>query len=46
MMAQMSHYEEIRFDNFIIEANMSGDKKVNYQSFIDGRGTGSWPRPF
>ena len=39
MMAQMSHYEEIRFDNFIIEANMSGDKKVNYQSFIDGRGT-------
>ena len=39
MMAQMSHYEEIRFDNFIIEANMSGDKKVNFQSFIDGRGT-------
>ncbi|MGB0591307.1 MAG: phosphotransferase [Myxococcota bacterium] len=39
MMAQMAHYEEIRFDNFIIEANMSGDKKVNFQSFIDGRGT-------
>jgi NADP-dependent 3-hydroxy-3-methylglutaryl-CoA reductase len=39
MMAQMAHYEEIRFDNFIIEANMSGDKKVNYQSFIAGRGT-------
>ena len=39
LMAQMAHFHEIRFDNFIIEANMSGDKKVNFQSFIDGRGT-------
>ncbi len=39
MMGQMKHYDEISFDNFIIEANMSGDKKVNYNSFISGRGT-------
>jgi NADP-dependent 3-hydroxy-3-methylglutaryl-CoA reductase len=39
MMSQMKHYDEISFDNFIIEANMSGDKKVNYNSFISGRGT-------
>jgi hydroxymethylglutaryl-CoA reductase (NADPH) len=39
LMKQMRHFNEIRFENFIIEANMSGDKKVNFQSFIDGRGT-------
>lgn len=39
LMQQMEHYEEIVFDNFIIEANMSGDKKVNYRSFLVGRGT-------
>ncbi|MEE2786755.1 MAG: phosphotransferase [Myxococcota bacterium] len=39
MMQQMIHHEQIRFENFIIEANMSGDKKVNYNSFISGRGT-------
>ena len=39
LMQQMQHYDEIVFDNFIIEANMSGDKKVNYRSFIVGRGT-------
>ena len=39
MMSQMKYYDEITFDNFIIEANMSGDKKVNYNSFISGRGT-------
>ena len=39
MMQQMAHHAEIRFDNFIIEANLSGDKKVNYNSFISGRGT-------
>ena len=39
LMRQMRHYEPIRFENFIIEANMSGDKKVNYNSFISGRGT-------
>ena len=39
LMKQMRHFNDIRFENFIIEANMSGDKKVNFQSFIDGRGT-------
>jgi len=39
LMAQMKGFEEIEFENFLIEANMSGDKKVNYQSFIAGRGT-------
>lgn len=39
LMQQMEHYDEIVFDNFIVEANMSGDKKVNYHSFIMGRGT-------
>jgi hydroxymethylglutaryl-CoA reductase (NADPH) len=39
LMKQMRHFNDIQFENFIIEANMSGDKKVNFQSFIDGRGT-------
>ncbi len=39
VMKQMEHMDAIRFDNFIIEANMSGDKKVNFGSFIEGRGT-------
>ena len=38
MMQQMAHHAEFA-DNFIIEANLSGDKKVNYNSFISGRGT-------
>ncbi|MBN4077354.1 hydroxymethylglutaryl-CoA reductase, partial [Sulfobacillus acidophilus] len=39
IMQQMKHIPQIEFENFIIDANMSGDKKVNYQSFISGRGT-------
>jgi hydroxymethylglutaryl-CoA reductase (NADPH) len=39
LMAQMKPFNEIRFENFIIEANLSGDKKVAFQSFIEGRGT-------
>ena len=39
LMEQVRHVDAIQFDNFIIEANMSGDKKVNYASFIGGRGT-------
>jgi len=39
MMAQVQRIEEIDFENFVIEANMSGDKKVTFQSFITGRGT-------
>ncbi|MCU0662164.1 MAG: phosphotransferase [Myxococcota bacterium] len=38
LMRQMDQYPSIRFENFLVEANMSGDKKVNYQSFIQGRG--------
>ena len=39
LMAQMRHYDDIAFEHFIIEANMSGDKKVTFQSLIQGRGT-------
>ena len=38
IMKQLAEYPEIVFENFLIEANMSGDKKVNFQSFIAGRG--------
>ena len=38
ILKQMEQYSEIHFDNFIIEANLSNDKKVTYQSFIKGRG--------
>lgn len=38
ILKQMEQYPEINFDNFIIEANLSNDKKVTYQSFIKGRG--------
>ena len=36
---QMVHFEDINIQNFVIEANMSGDKKANFQSFLNGRGT-------
>ncbi len=39
LMRQMKFFDDIVFENFIIDANMSGDKKVNFQSFIRGRGT-------
>jgi NADP-dependent 3-hydroxy-3-methylglutaryl-CoA reductase len=39
LMEQLRHIDAIQFDNFIIEANMSGDKKVNFGSFIAGRGS-------
>ncbi len=35
---QMQNLEGVRIEDFIIEANMSGDKKVTFQSFIAGRG--------
>ena len=38
LMRELRDNADIEFENFIIEANMSGDKKVNYQSFIAGRG--------
>ncbi|MBW2528744.1 MAG: phosphotransferase, partial [Deltaproteobacteria bacterium] len=39
LMRQVQHFDELVFDNFIIEGNMSGDKKVNFQSLLSGRGT-------
>jgi NADP-dependent 3-hydroxy-3-methylglutaryl-CoA reductase len=38
LMRQMKHFELINFTTFGIDSNMSGDKKVNYHSFIAGRG--------
>ena len=39
LLKKMRHFEEVEFENFVIEANMSSDKKVTYQSFVSGRGT-------
>ena len=36
---QLRHFPEILVESFVVEGNLSGDKKVNYQSFITGRGT-------
>ncbi|NPA94248.1 MAG: hydroxymethylglutaryl-CoA reductase, partial [Thermodesulfobacteria bacterium] len=35
---QIKDYPSIGFKWYTIEANMSGDKKANYQNFINGRG--------
>ncbi|CBL43821.1 peedicted hydroxymethylglutaryl-CoA reductase [gamma proteobacterium HdN1] len=32
------HFEELKIRNFLIEANLSNDKKVTYQTFLKGRG--------
>ena len=39
LMKHMQKTLSIQFEDFWIEGNMAGDKKVNYQSFIAGRGT-------
>ena len=38
ILEQMKAFEDLKFDNFMIEANLSNDKKVTYQSFLKGRG--------
>ncbi len=38
MIAQMQQFSGIEFENFMIEANLSNDKKVTYNSFLRGRG--------
>jgi hydroxymethylglutaryl-CoA reductase (NADPH) len=38
MMKQMKNFKSINITTFGIDSNMSGDKKVNFQSFIVGRG--------
>jgi hydroxymethylglutaryl-CoA reductase (NADPH) len=35
---QMRQFTGIEFENFMIEANLSNDKKVTYNSFLKGRG--------
>ncbi len=37
---QIRHDRAIKFSHYNIEGNMSGDKKANYQNYIDGRGVG------
>ncbi len=39
ILEQMSFIDEVTFENFVIDGNMSSDKKVSYQSFASGRGT-------
>ncbi|MBT6177737.1 MAG: hydroxymethylglutaryl-CoA reductase, partial [Deltaproteobacteria bacterium] len=36
---QLRHFPEIQVQNFMVDGGMSGDKKVNFQSFLTGRGT-------
>ena len=38
ILSEMSEFEGVQFENFLIEANLSNDKKVTYQSFLRGRG--------
>ncbi|MGZ3425181.1 MAG: phosphotransferase, partial [Polyangia bacterium] len=38
LMEQAKHLHGVAVEDFLIEANMSGDKKVTFQSFINGRG--------
>lgn len=38
IMRQMQAFEGIRFDRFLIESNLSADKKVTYQTYLKGRG--------
>ncbi|MEE2961846.1 MAG: phosphotransferase [Myxococcota bacterium] len=39
ILEQMTHFPDIQIQNFVIDANMSGDKKANFQSYLLGRGT-------
>ena len=38
ILAQMRSFDGIEFENFLIEANLSNDKKVTYNSYLRGRG--------
>ncbi len=38
LLRQVKHLRGVEVEHFIIEANMSSDKKVTFQSFIAGRG--------
>ena len=38
IMEQMGAFPGVEFENFLIEANLSNDKKVTWQSYLKGRG--------
>ncbi|MCG8670831.1 MAG: phosphotransferase [Pseudomonadales bacterium] len=38
ILSEMTSFQGVEFENFMIEANLSNDKKVTYQSFLRGRG--------
>jgi NADP-dependent 3-hydroxy-3-methylglutaryl-CoA reductase len=38
IMKRMQQFEQVEFENFLIEANLSNDKKVTWQSYLKGRG--------
>ena len=38
LLGQLEKVEGVEIENFVVEANMSSDKKVSYQSFSNGRG--------
>lgn len=38
IISQLEHFPRMRCERFFIEDNRSGDKKVNFNSFINGRG--------
>lgn len=39
ILSRLRQHDAIEVQNFFVEANMSGDKKVTFQSMINGRGT-------
>ena len=38
ILGEMKRFDGLCFENFMVEANLSNDKKVTYQSFLKGRG--------
>lgn len=38
ILKNIKRFEGLRIENFLIEANLSNDKKVTYQTFLKGRG--------
>lgn len=38
IISEMSRFEGVEFENFMVESNLSNDKKVTLQSFMRGRG--------
>lgn len=38
ILKRIRHFEGLKVRNFLIEANLSNDKKVTYQTFLKGRG--------